>query len=625
MTTRQCLVCKKPMCVKCMEVFGYVCSAFCKGKAEDQGIVIPVYAGQRDLAGKKQWKKIVWTMSIAAILVVGSLSAWTWYVWVGSVPKVSFSARFSEAGYSGRLVMVPQNQMVALHAGTVLRHDIKAKKEVWATPLLDKPKIAEKAKAIYDVQKAQVEKILAEGGDLGNTHIPSLAELTSGMERSAADAMRLHVNGEKVWVSSPERIIEFDWQTGKAGKEIPVDPPAEKVIRSGDQLAAIAVKPSGARVITHVNLASGEVRTEEIGGAAANVPAKSTTRPAMTGSASNVVAAVRPGQTGVRSNAAPRTSGLSTPARLARPAVVAANANQQRALAEAADSLSAAAGTTGAGANDLNIVEVVPSKDGLLLMTAKVVGGNRYHATVRKLGGSEPGWSAEITGWPTLRSLDTVNALYSGRALQVFDRSGKKVWEAQLEVTLSGGLPPEQAEVWDSHGAAPVVERGDTFYAMDNDTLVALDLASGSSRWKLAAVGVAGIYFDDKGAIYVNAASPQATGGDQSRDLVMKVEAKTGKVLWKADREGAVTYVSGKFVYTTEWEREKKEDPEELIKVETIFDVPAHIRIKRLDTSNGRIMWSHYQKRMPLDVRFDQNTIQILFKKEMQNLKFLSF
>src|SRR3990172_6388975 len=47
--THRCLVCKKPICPKCMEIFGYVCSALCKNKAELQGIVVPVYAGQKSL------------------------------------------------------------------------------------------------------------------------------------------------------------------------------------------------------------------------------------------------------------------------------------------------------------------------------------------------------------------------------------------------------------------------------------------------------------------------------------------------------------------------------------------------------------------------------------------------
>ena len=602
-----------------MEVFGYVCSAFCKGKAEDQGIAIPVYAGQRDLAGKRQWKKIVWTISIIAILVVGSLSAWTWYVWVGSVPKVSYAAKLAETGYSGRVALVPEKQMVALHGGTVIRHDMKAKKEVWSSPLVEKVKIAEKGKAEYAVLKARHDKVEAEGGE--TDELPTLEEFISRMERVSADAMRLHVNGQRIWVSSPEKVAQLDWQTGKATKEILLDPPADKVICSGDELAAIASKVSGGKTVTYVNLASGESRTDEIGGLSTGSGSKG--RPVASG-ASNAAASARSGQVTTRSNSTVRTPAAATPSRLARPALAAASANQQRALAEAKDTGAAASPTPTVASADPNFVNAIPSKDGLLLMTAKPAAGvNRHEISIRRLAGSDSGWTTETTGFPILLSLETVNVLLSSRTMQVFDRSGKKLWETQLENSLSGGVAPDEIDFWASPGAGPCVERGDALYAYDNNTLLAFDLASGNSRWKTSAGGISGLYFDDAGSIYGNAASPNATGGDQSRDLVFKFDAKTGNILWKADREGAVTYVSGKFVYTTEWEREREED-QQLIKVETIFDVPPHIRIKRLDPLNGRIMWSHYQKRMPLDVRFDKNSIQILFKKEMQYLKFLS-
>jgi len=37
------------------------------------------------------------------------------------------------------------------------------------------------------------------------------------------------------------------------------------------------------------------------------------------------------------------------------------------------------------------------------------------------------------------------------------------------------------------------------------------------------------------------------------------------------------------------------------------------------------VMWEHVQKRAPLDVEFDQNTIQLVFKHEVQVLRFVAF
>ena len=55
-TVDKCRICSKPICPKCMELFGYVCSPLCKGKAESRGIQIPVYAGQKSVKEARAWR-----------------------------------------------------------------------------------------------------------------------------------------------------------------------------------------------------------------------------------------------------------------------------------------------------------------------------------------------------------------------------------------------------------------------------------------------------------------------------------------------------------------------------------------------------------------------------------------
>ena len=42
-------------------------------------------------------------------------------------------------------------------------------------------------------------------------------------------------------------------------------------------------------------------------------------------------------------------------------------------------------------------------------------------------------------------------------------------------------------------------------------------------------------------------------------------------------------------------------------------------------TGSGRVLWEQDQDRAPLDVRFKDNSIELVFKKEVQVLRFLSF
>ena len=90
----RCYVCSKPICPKCMELFGYVCSPLCKAKADSHGIQVPLYAGQRALVEARLWRRTrraAWGFGTAAVALLGF---WFWYAWFGSMPKVVFSIRF---------------------------------------------------------------------------------------------------------------------------------------------------------------------------------------------------------------------------------------------------------------------------------------------------------------------------------------------------------------------------------------------------------------------------------------------------------------------------------------------------------------------------------------------------
>ena len=72
--------------------------------------------------------------------------------------------------------------------------------------------------------------------------------------------------------------------------------------------------------------------------------------------------------------------------------------------------------------------------------------------------------------------------------------------------------------------------------------LTAFDLATGNVRWRLPSVGIAGLFFDDKGMLYVNSttASPENIKYSRQIDIsqktdavFLKVDPKTGRILWK--------------------------------------------------------------------------------------------
>ena len=74
--------------------------------------------------------------------------------------------------------------------------------------------------------------------------------------------------------------------------------------------------------------------------------------------------------------------------------------------------------------------------------------------------------------------------------------------------------------------------------------LTAFDLATGNARWRLPSVGIVGLFFDDKGMMYVNSttASPENIKYSRQIDInqktdavFLKVDPKTGRILWSVE------------------------------------------------------------------------------------------
>ena len=702
--THRCVVCQKPICPKCMEIFGFVCSAYCKGKAENQGKDLPVYAGQRDVVQSRQWKKvgrIAFGVLLALVAVIG---VWAWYAWVGSVPRVVYAARMTDPGFSGQLGPLTNNQVVFLHAGTLARHDARGKKAVWSKVLIDKPRLAAEGKALYEKNKADFLAAIAAGVDMGSAHVPDLEGTIVNLESDAGGRLHLHQVGEKVWVLYPDKIVRHDWQTGEEAQTVPLLAPGRSDFGAGaprsvgEELIFVGTLEQGGRTVTRVNLLSGELTQEQLGEQAAERAGAVT---AAAGPSSQPGAGSRPaagGDSGSGPTKAPRpidpnavASGyqnLPTPAKLAVPAVLAANANQQRALAEMQDAPPGAVPLEGSrveGQSDALLV----SRSGLLevrskLLETKVVvrkamkdppkksalngdvnasstaavaneilnemqrdrGGDtiqenvsRYQLTLHRPGrkGVED-WVGEVNGTAEGFPLESVDVVAAGKGILVFDRNNKKLWEATLNFPVHPaadyrfGFRSTAAP----YGLGPCVERGDTLYVFDEGVLTSFDLRTGDARWRLPSVGTTGLFFDDRGMLYVNSTtatpdnlkySRQIDVSDKLKPMVMRVDPNGGKVLWRVTDDGLVSHVAGKIVYTTEAHpgQGNISDNDPFAGLKGVFEIPAHIRLRRLAAGDGRVLWQHYEKRAPLDVRFERNTIEILFKREVELLRFLMF
>jgi outer membrane protein assembly factor BamB len=687
--TDKCCVCSKPICPKCMELFGYVCSPLCRGKAEAGGIAVPVYAGQKSVMEAKLWRKTVWIGGSVAAVVVSLLGFWFWYAWIGGQPHVLFSVSFAQPAYSGESAMSGKDQLIFLHGDTLARHDLKQKKQIWSHRLVDDKQIEAAVAQAMKESRAAIDKASGDNPDL-ELKMPDATKLRKSLEKEAAAELRLRVYGQNIWVISPGKLTRYAWDTGDVAKEIPLGAGFGGLIPCGEELLEMEMEP-GKGTVTHINLNTCEARTEEFGQSAAiftnavktpGTMAKSATR-RPTGKAGLPVG--MPGKDADKimdpAKVAAQAQHLSLPGSIALPAVLANARNQERLLNEANGQADRKAppGETPLPEEQLTLI---PTKEGIVQLSVRlleqhittreamkpapaksVADGNltvsktadlsnemlndmqrerggevvhedqsRYEVTLRRADVAEP-WTGEVIGRPTLYALKTVNVLTAGNLVIVLDKANKKLWQTTLNFNVPGRLNTADEDVA-SYGQGPCVECKDTLYIFDEGVLSAFDLATGNARWRLPSVGIAGLFFDDQGMMYVNTTSASLDSLKYSNQIditrkdanvVMKLDPTTGKTLWKAEPGGLVNYVSGKFIYSV-YAYASDEDDGGVggYTVDSIMGRHATLSIKRLNPSNGHIMWEHCQDQCPCDVRFDKTSIRLIFKKEVQVLRFFS-
>ncbi|HEX9048722.1 MAG TPA: B-box zinc finger protein, partial [Verrucomicrobiae bacterium] len=267
--TEHCAVCHKPICPKCLEMFGYFCSPLCKGKAEAQNLDVPVYAGRKDLVEAQFWRKTGLVIGSIIGVIVLFFGLWIWYAWFGSVPHKYFAVRFEDnnRAYHGNMQIVGSDQVVFLHGGTLARYNLKTQKPAWSQELISQQDIDAAVKAEADAEA----RFAAENAG-GYTHHTSQADLERGVKRELQAELSLLVSGQNIWVSKEDVMTHFDWETGKVLSQVKLPERTGELTQKGDELLMV-----GAQSVTHISLASGESRVEKFGPPGASTVAAGAT------------------------------------------------------------------------------------------------------------------------------------------------------------------------------------------------------------------------------------------------------------------------------------------------------------------------------------------------------------
>lgn len=684
--TEKCVVCGKGICPKCMVLFGYVCSPHCKEKAELQGIAVPKFAGQRDAVESKRWRKIGWIVKFAVLVVFLLIGVWVWYAWFGSKPKPIVTLRFeNEAALSGMSAVCDEQQMIFLHGMKLGRLNLKTRKEVWLQHIVDEKKIG----ALAERELKEMQEAAAKGESFGKipSREQLTKDLTRATERAlqlrvqgkniwvadgetarrfdwdsgtqqqevpfTGDFATATWHGTQLEFRTPmdsERlnVTRFDLASGK----ISTDELGEKsVALTATNLSptlagkgrAIAVAPAGKQPLTAQQLgaavAGGSMAGKLAAPATISVARQQEALELMEEMDATGGANGKSGMSAAELDKllfAEHTELLPLEKGFALITTKMTEKNiVTRSAAKAAPKKSALDGPVNAAAtmdiaNEL-LNEMSRNSGGDLVREDH----SKYHVKIHLGGGADgPDWEGDVVGPPKLYPQPTVNVLAAGTTLIVLDARNQKKWESALMYPVAGGGSFLDFDAAARHGLGPVVERGDTLYVYDQGVLSAFELATGAARWRLPSVGITGMFFDDAGKIYLNTttASPeqikysrQIDVTEHPGDIVLKLEPKNGKEIWKYSLGGRLAYLSGKYLYTVSYTPPRADDDEEDENLAALgLGAKPYLRIRRINPNNGRVLWDHYQPRGALDIQIHDNVFQLVLKKEVQVLKFIA-
>lgn len=222
-----------------------------------------------------------------------------------------------------------------------------------------------------------------------------------------------------------------------------------------------------------------------------------------------------------------------------------------------------------------------------------------------------PAATARVHGRAEVFSTPNLDLIAAGKDLVAFDHSNKKLWQAQLAQPIAAANRFSWSDEEEASTSHPCLEAGDRLYFFDTAYLTAFARQTGQPAWRLPLKGIHKIQRDDADHLYIS--SLPGTSGEAAQ--LLRVEAKTGRVVWKVEKYDDC-FVSGKDLYVTR-ETRNAEDM-----VNAVFDrskaPQCRWKLYKLSTRNGEPQWEWFQTRRPARVAADHKRVALLFADEMQ-------
>lgn len=641
-----------------MEQFGYVCSVYCRQQATQKRIYIPPYALQKSVVeGRSNALAKYITYGVIALVFL-LFGFWFWYAWFARAPKVVYSQSIAKPDLETRKSFRPEefyqligpNELLTVKGKQLALMDITEQKQLWSVSLENEAEVnaIKAARAKNEEIQKRTPKVYDPQSGFEITEYKGLDPL--GFESEFAFAYpHVIATTNDIWLTTRDHLARFDRQTG-ARKEIKIDGKIRSIDPGEDAILIVSGNSNGSETLAEISLPDGAMQSEEIKSAAA--PPKTT----MTAAKSAPVKPVDQSAKARTKRAKPVEPTEKIPVENVKGAAmqaaagdladdempdmfddyqhpfVAAGANVvqfQTKLLEHKTISHEAMKPKGKSIVDSGNLTAGQSLDAaqeiLNDMKRQQTGGvveedvSEYQVTLhRRFAKDVPDWTGKVTGAPEFFALKTVDIVAAGKAIYVFDKNNRKLWEAKLTYSVQGRF---------SSAHPPCLETKDALYFADVGMLTRFDLANGNVGWRLNSVGVKKIQADRSGNLLVNTTtagpesiqfSEQINVHEKVHALILDVAPATGKVLWRQESIGDDCLLSGKFLYAT-----KISIAYAALRFEQGPDTVYTLRL--LNPSSGGEIW-HYPigNRHVIKTEVQKNWILLQIEDEVLVLKFFS-
>ena len=597
----ECVVCGKPVCARCMEQFGFLCSVYCQQQAAARKIKVPVYEGQRIRREATERRKGKRLLALAGVLAVLLVVAWGYYRFYASKPRPA-------------LAWKPPGKQHVLGAQWVGAEQVAV--------------LADKQLTLLELGGREVWTTLFQSEDQVPSPGPGAMSMSAGDDDSSyfGGSGDIVVAGKDLWVVLPKRVTRFDATSGKREQDIPVPQPSMETHLSANAILLVSAGVGEEKILTRIDLAARKASTETVGsGSAPRTRVTPIQRgPGFVLRADSTERFMREEEqgtdVGLKQNGDEFIPAGPNVAHLATHLVAARVVTREMAQAETKSMLDS--GTLRAADSSAAAREFLKKNDG-----PEQVDESTYRVTLSRIfGGSPNSWSADVVGPPSFFALQTVDLLAAGQKLYVFDKNNQKLWEAPLTYPISSQF----ASRFGDASGPPAIEAGGRLYFWDQGMLTAFELRTGKVQWRLTNVGISDAKLVTGGRLIVSGTTAAPASIPTSRPIEFKfgiqpltlgVEASGGKVLWQKEGLGEHLHANGEFAYVS---RGQISGADIIGAVWTDEKVPVHHRIHRLDPASGEELWEFYRPRAPRIIEPSRNRILLSYPGEIQVLKFMA-